>query len=522
MITLEGAPSVYRDTVQWALDEAGFTRVHVEDVESKFILIRNAEAPPSRATIALILPGADPKRPPKERDATWLTASDWEAGLFAKATVQKPRAISSIRWTSQEPIRRAPDGDEGLLVRPESFDEVLRALHRGVPIVVPTTSPLAPYVDHDINGLVVPDDELDDAAFSLKTKQSRKLRALTVAHPGRMRMYQQAFIEAFRTRVGGRPRRVIFAHGRHHQIDPRTAASGTQKARGVRFQALVGRGFSVLHVPELSELSETPHDFVFLGGRVPAERVRAVSEATFRPIVLAMNDAILEMPERLEWLKEIGDHIDLVFTGEPPEGLPEIESRLVQLHQPPLNLATAQRSTRRMPYTPLRVDPALGVVFPANHWYLRRTELIRAIAVQAPVHVVGKNDPRIPGVRRSPKLAGVEYMETMRRAVGVLSSSICNDREITSCRLFEAAGVGAYVIAESFPGCRDIYADDCVAWFDTPEAGAALINEALEDPKSAKIMEMRQRAQEYTWRHYSADDRMDTMLRAIEEELKVW
>jgi hypothetical protein len=110
----------------------------------------------------------------------------------------------------------------------------------------------------------------------------------------------------------------------------------------------------------------------------------------------------------------------------------------------------------------------------------------------------------------------------MQTAIAVLSTSICNDRNITSVRLFEACSVGAYVLAETFPGCRDIYPDDCVAWWDTPEEAAELAREAQREAHSVRIREMRWKAQERTWRYFSAHDRMDLMLDTIRKELSLW
>jgi len=520
MITVSGAPGIYRDIVEVALACSGLVFTVARAEARSHIVIHDENAPPRRRTIVLTLPGCTgqkgaPLRLPQ--DATWLAASNADAALLAQRT-QQPRAVGTIRWTSLEHIvdgNRTPHP----LVAPSRFYAVLAALDRGTPVVVADDSPFAEYVDHNVNGLVVPASELEDAARDL-VQTRRKLRALTVAQPGFMRARRDAFFESLRSRVSGKPRTVVFAHGRRPEINPRDPRH--VEARGIRFQALLSRGLTVLHVPNLEELAETTHNFVFLGGRVPIDRIRAVKAATSKPIVLAMNDAIIDIPGRDNWFQDVGSLVDIVFTGEPPELLPDVKAKVFQLHQPPLNLQTPQKGTIRTSYAPMRVDPALGVVFPANNWYPRRTELVRAITTEVPMHIVGQGDPKLPNTRLSPRLRGPKYMEVMRRAVAVFSSSICNDRNITSCRLFEAAGVGAYVIAESFPGCRDMYPDDCVSWFDTPAEAVALMKTALADPKADWIMEMRQRALEHTWRRFSAHDRMEAMLWIIQTELGVW
>lgn len=537
MVNVLGLPGPYRDAVDAALRFRGF------DGDPVVIVGLPTEAPrPDKRYVVALLPGepAPPYAWLRMPNVTWLVSSPSEISPLLNSHDEALR-IGVLPWSCTEFIVREPthdpedlycvargraaripgrlarlgvpgEDDIDLWVLPSTLSDLLRAQHQGIPVVVADDSPLAWYVEDGVDGIVCPLEEVNARVEAL-LENREQMAAMTVAQPSRYIARWSAFEQTLAAYVLGSRRRVVFAHGQKPNIDPRTSRGG---ARGLRYQALQSFGYSVSHVPELHELDNQPHDFVFLGGRVPADRVRAVKAFTHKPIVMAMNDAILEMSDRVEWFKAVAQYADLIFTGEPPEGLPDVPCRVVQLHQAPFNLYSPQRGTVRPPFVD-RGSPTLGMVFLANHWYPRRRKLIESIASHGCVlHLFGRNVPNIEGTISSSCVAGPDYVATMRNACAVLSTSICNDREITSVRLFEAAAVGAYVIAESFPGCREIYPDDCVDWFDTPEEAAALGLTAMEDPESDRIVEMRRRAQAYTWRCYSALDRMSFMLGEIE------
>lgn len=559
-VCVVGPDSGYRDLVLDALRELGAHFCDAGKADCLLIVGMPDELPDyADRIVVMLLPDEEVERDLLHReDVLWLVPSlrDSRRLLAAADEAGEVVDVAVVHWsTIESPLRertlpgeffhvaRGPQSsvkiprrtgrlivnDDGhldgylgvdLVIEPPGLLTLLDVLGHGIPVVVGVETALAEYVTHGVNGLVCSRADMETEVAKLLASRER-LRAMTVAQPGIVTARRFNFLQRLSEHVlGGTGVKVAFAHGRKPGEKPWKPQP--INGRGIRYQALVSFGATVFHTPDVAELSRRDHSFVLLGGRIPPERMEAISKATKKPVILAMNDAILEFPARLDWFREVGKYASMIFTGEPPHLLPKVPCKVIQLHQAPLNLIGPQRGTVRAPFEPMAPDPKMGFTFLANHWYPRRLELVTKIAQKCPLHIIGSHPTSIPHTRFSQFVRGHDYAKAMQRSVAVLSSSICNDREITSVRLFEACSVGAYVIAEEFPGCRDIYPDDCVSWFKTPEEAAYLGRMALNDPTAPGITEKRWRAQERTWRHYSAHDRMEFMLSTIAKEFRPW
>jgi len=478
------------------------------------------------------------------KDVRWVSLTPYDAARFTDAVAEHGAKadVQCLEWTCFHEILRhssrsgrmrvafggkvsVPAGvrvvDENdhadVLFDPSSLLTLLPALHRGTPVFIRGDRAIATYVAHGVTGTIVDGPEGIASALSAVLTHPRSLRDTTVGHPGLSIARQSSFVEGLRETFLGARHKVIFVHGKK-KVNPLDTPMNN---RGIRYQTLDSFGAHVSHVSSSAGIPSANPDLIMLGGRVPPERIAALAAATAKPIVLAMNDAIVGDKQRVLWFKEVGKLVSLMFVGEPPRLLPSVSCEVVQLHQSPhLGL------TRPRPFMEGLSGPANvcrgDLSFFANHWYRRRTDLISQIASQVPLHIVGARNPSIKGTVYSGVALGDNYVTHMQQSSAVLSSSICRDREVTSVRLFDACGVGAYVIAESFPNCRSIYPDSCVDWFDTWQDAVTMAREAIDNPMSSRILEMRWSAQEYTWRNYSPQDRMATILSAVREKLGAW
>ena len=184
-----------------------------------------------------------------------------------------------------------------ILIAPESLPQLLAAQHRGIPAIVEEGTPLAEYIQPGVNGLVKPREDFNEVLATLLQQNARLIRAMTVPQPGMYRARRHAFVRALEKAVTGKRLSVVFAHGQKPGIKP-WQKKQPQGARGMRYQALVAFGADVRHVPDLSQLAAVRHDFILLGGRIQPARVRAVAQATKAPIIMCMNDAIIDVPGR--------------------------------------------------------------------------------------------------------------------------------------------------------------------------------------------------------------------------------
>lgn len=546
----EGEP---KRIVEWGLEGFGYSPAPPGEKADVLVVVGpTATWPTNTRTIRVALPEQEFDRTHLHADDLWLvpTQQDGQRLLAVAADAGVKVRMQVLTWSHPERIRRQPVkkavgrviqvfrgsgslkvparegnattvmGAADLVVNPRDLPQLLRFQHMGIPALVREGTPLAEYIEEGVNGLTYDGDVNDALEQLLQGNPRRKLRGMTVPQPGWYVARREGFVRRLEEAVTGARLRVVFAHGRKPGVTP------WQKqpigARGMRYQALVAYGAEVRHVPDLDELPRVPHDFIMLGGRIAPERIAAIRERTGRPIVLAMNDAILGMPGRIEWFQRVGDLVDLFFSGEPPELLPKVRAKVHHIHQAPLTLWGPRRGTVRAPFHFPEPKRDIGVIFMANQWYPRRIELVKRFTkVMGRLHFYGATPPPIPQPWHDGQVRGRAYGETMQHAVAVLSTSIVADREITSCRLFEACSVGAYVLAEEFPGCRDIYPDSCVAWWKTPEEAASLAKAAWLSPDSPQIRSMRWAAQEHTWRNYSAHDRVGEILETIHRELGI-
>jgi glycosyltransferase involved in cell wall biosynthesis len=82
----------------------------------------------------------------------------------------------------------------------------------------------------------------------------------------------------------------------------------------------------------------------------------------------------------------------------------------------------------------------------------------------------------------------------------------------TSNRLFHASAVGAFVVAEDFPGLSDLYPDG-IASFNTGDEATSVIERALGDGEYRRSMALK--AEKHTWRNHTWDDRALTILQEL-------
>jgi len=472
---------------------------------------------------------------PNDLDAADLDLDQpglWVVPTTEHATRLVERASNALRtlvlpWSHWEPIRVDPivvdrviaRGERGqrvavpircdvrvvnehteatMLIAPSSMTSLLVALHRGIPIVDFEDSPFAGCVIPGHNAILFSRSDADSIVERLLNRP-QQLRRLRCPQPGQLRARQQRFLQLVHEHVlGHAPTRVQFF---------RRERRGQQRATGYRVNVIRQYG--------IQPTWDGSHEFVLLGGRIPVEDVQRIAQATDRPVVLAMNDAITE--ERLAWFQGVASWCKLMFVADPPALLPPVDCPVVQLHAPP-SVAGPSGILQRPPEWPRLPPPtAPNLVFLVNHWYPRRVKLVAALARHVPVTVFGHCAPEIAGVRRRPFVPTADAMDVMRTARITLSASIRADREITSNRLFNAAAVGACILAEEFPNCRSLYPDSAVRWFSGRHDAIAGARELL----SMDTTERRWIAQETTWRRHTSYDRMEFILDHVDKHLGI-
>jgi len=464
-------------------------------------------------------------------DALWLIRNRrTAAGLLRGGSELR---IASIGWSSPEPVRREPyelpaptiaTGVRGrrvpiplqlahradehepatALIAPTDASSTLKALHRGIPIVDFPGSLLLWAFSRSHDGLVLSNRPNLVAAI---LGDEDRLRRRTCPQPGAVEARREAFLRELHWRVlKVKPKTIRFVNNR-----PNHPIIVTRR----RFETLLDFGFCASTGPAQT-LATEHHDFVLLGGRVPPSVFRAVAKATKKPLVFAMNDALCDA-ERIRWFRDAARFASVMFVSDPPDLLPSVDCKVVQLHQPPNVISSVNGPLVRHPLPPIsKPDPdAPDVIFLAHHWYKRRIQIIRNLATVATVQLHGHRIPSIPNTSSLPPVVGEAAMQLMRRAKVTLSTSISNDRELTSVRLFNATAVGAYVLAERFPNCEDLFPEGMVRWFTTPKDAARVLREMLDTPFD-EVKQARWAAMERTWRYYSHHDRIRTLLHEVQ------
>lgn len=235
------------------------------------------------------------------------------------------------------------------------------------------------------------------------------------------------------------------------------------------------------------------------------------------PVVIWIMDQVDYNPGRLTWFQRILPYVKGVALAEPPE--------TYNLELPAIQLMGSSRT----PSEALGIKPTIfpppdvypNPVFLTQYETPERREICQAIVdAGLPLDVYGCKT--LPATNHYPAIWNREGHQLLRRAPIVLSISNRHDRKMTSNRLFNAAAMGACIVAKEFPGCREIFPQG-VFWASKPRQFAGLIAELLAPEFQFRLPIFnithgelralaRETVQEHFWAHHSWDKRIEVLL----------
>lgn len=163
---------------------------------------------------------------------------------------------------------------------------------------------------------------------------------------------------------------------------------------------------------------------------------------------------------------------------------------------------------------PLKKDPKeyRPLVFigqmSSGGWYSERYNLIKDIEKLTPINYINEE--------------GVEERDAVwKRIPAIYHTSDCvldishtwKAAGYASGRFFYSGGLGGCSITKRFPGCEELYPNDCKAYFDTPEEAADLVNFYQAHPRLRASL--KKRAWEHNKKFHNYQLRFKQMIKLI-------
>ncbi len=385
---------------------------------------------------------------------------------------------------------------------------MLEALHAGVPVIATDGWPVGDMIEHGHNGLLVNAEHkgqrnmtphwevsVDDLAYQMVQMADFELRErMTCPQPGELAARQHAFLLKGRASILG-------------ESNPRvTVVSSPLNIPSRRSEVYVGDAFEN-HGYEVERIEWNRHDGKNLGvdcdfvlmSKPPPEFAKN-AKLTARLSVLWHFDS----PEYIsDWFAQVQPHTDVCFVPYMPA-----KDTSVTLYPGPRS--TGDRGPGKRPIKRPSVEQTNDVVFIGGR-HRERAAILGHIGAHTKLTCFG------PGMDRGKVWDSKADAAYMSGKVALSISRYKGRYKIlgyTSNRLFHASAVGALVVAEHFPGLDDIYPDGIVS-FKSGDEAVEVIKHALGDDDYRRSMA--KKAEKYTWRHHTWDDRVLTILNELVE-----
>jgi hypothetical protein len=146
--------------------------------------------------------------------------------------------------------------------------------------------------------------------------------------------------------------------------------------------------------------------------------------------------------------------------------------------------------------------------------FARRMRLIQEIDRLSPVPIkfINFNNEADRVLRNQVWFDMSKYYHSSKIVLDV--SHFWNNWGYCSGRYWYTATYGGCAVTKQFPGCSQLFPDDCKWYFDTPEQAAYLIETLLDNEE--KREQTKFRVARYAWRNHSYAIRFQQMLRCLE------